>query len=174
MLGQFLGDFVKGSVEESDFPEGVKEGIRAHRRVDASGDRHEFIRLAKSFVPSHQKRYVGIVLDIYSDHLLIRLWEDIMDSPFQDVLHAIHDLLRVPPVPLPPAAARTASALLDYRILESYADADNLPRIVNRIGTRLRKPVELSPVLVHLLRHEHQFLDAFPRYFEDMRKAAAM
>jgi acyl carrier protein phosphodiesterase len=140
--------------------------------VDAAGDQHDFTRFAKSLLPSHQKRYAGVVLDVYSDYLLILVWDQVMEEPLPSVLSDIHDLLRTPLLPLPPTAARTASALLNYRILESYADADNLPGMVDRIGTRLRRPVSLSSLLFSLQRHEPELLDRFIDYYADMQQVA--
>jgi len=172
MLGQFLGDFTKGAIKDLPFSTRVKMGIRAHRSVDAGGDQHAFTRIAKRWLPSHQRRYVGIVLDVYTDYLLTQCWEDLMDKPFRVVVGDIHGVLQNPPEDLPRSAERFASALLDYSLLESYQDPFQLPEILDRIGSRLRRPVRLSEIVEVLHQHEDELLDLFPGYFQDMKKLA--
>jgi len=169
LLGQFLGDFVRGSVDELPYSNAILRGIRAHRRIDAVGDRHSFTHAAKALLPASERRYGGIVLDLYSDLLLHANWTRVMPADLDRFIDHAHALLTDPPVPLPPNAARHARIVVDHGLLMAYADPDELGAILDRIGRRLRRPVRLSPLLHKLLRRETWFHDAFPAYFEDMR-----
>lgn len=170
MLGQFLGDFTKGPVEDLPFSPEIKQGIRAHRAVDAQSDQHVFTATAKARVPKEHRRYVGIVLDVYTDYLLTVLWDDLMDDPHRKVIHSIHTALKQPDTLLPRPAERYASALVTYNILTAYGNADELPDILDRIGSRLRRPVTLSAIFRNLQPHEPELLSLFPGYFRDMQQ----
>ena len=172
MLGQFLGDFTKGPVEDLAFSHVIKQGIRAHRAVDARSEQHVFTSTAKARVQREHRRYVGIVLDVYTDYLLTVLWDDLMDDPRRQVIQDVHTLLEQPDIPLPRPAERVASALVTYNILEAYGDPDELPEIMDRIGSRLRRPVALSEVFREIQPHESELLDLFPEYFRDMQRIA--
>lgn len=170
MLGQFLGDFVRGPVEESGYPEKVQRGIRAHRRVDAAGESHSALRSVKELLPGKEKRFGGILYDLYGDYLLHRNWDRLIALPWKDAVTGIEDLLSSPPLPLPERAAGYADYLLRYRILQAYEQAEQLPDIFDRVGRRFRRPVALADMLKRLREHEPRFLREFPGYFEDMRK----
>lgn len=53
LLGNLLGDFVKGDPTEQ-YPQSLVQGIRLHRWVDAYTDSHPVMKAAKSlFLPNN-------------------------------------------------------------------------------------------------------------------------
>ena len=64
MVGNFLGDFVKGS-ELQYLPAELETGIRLHRSVDVFTDQHPAIIKLKSAFPPSIRRMAGITIDIY-------------------------------------------------------------------------------------------------------------
>ena len=92
-IGQFLGDFCRGRVEDLPYPPGVLHGIRGHRRVDAVGDRHAFTQGAKTFLAPEQRRYGGLVLDLLCDWLLHENWDSVSQENKWDVITDCEELL---------------------------------------------------------------------------------
>jgi acyl carrier protein phosphodiesterase len=173
MLGQFLGDFVKGPVSDTPYSQRVRQGIQAHRRIDASGDRHSFTRFAKSTLPERHRRFAGVVLDVYSDHLLLNAWEDLVEAPLQSTLDCFYGCLEELPENAPASASRTAGVMVSYRLLEATGDPRNLSEILRRIGTRLRRPPPFQEVLERFQEQEEGFQKRFSDYFRDMQREAA-
>ncbi len=68
-VGNFIGDFVKGSRFES-FPKGIRKGIIMHRKIDSFTDSHEVVIDTKAFIRPVFGRYSGIILDMYFDYFL--------------------------------------------------------------------------------------------------------
>lgn len=68
-VGNFIGDFVKGS-KLDDYPDSIRKGIRLHRLIDSYTDSHEVVVGAKAFIRPAFGRYSGIVLDMYFDYFL--------------------------------------------------------------------------------------------------------
>jgi acyl carrier protein phosphodiesterase len=169
IMGQFLGDFSRGRVETLPYSENVKKGIRAHRRVDAAGEMHPFLKKAKALLPERDRRFGGILLDLYGDYLLHCCWEEIMDRTWGEAFSEIDTFLRSPPHSFPAGAARYAEFLVRQDLLEAYRDPQALPEIFDRVGQRFRKPVALSPLLCVLQEQEAQFIQDFPSYFADMK-----
>lgn len=56
LLGNLLGDFVKGDPTEQ-YPQSLVQGIRLHRWVDAYTDSHPVMKAAKSLFPSSSSRH---------------------------------------------------------------------------------------------------------------------
>ena len=68
-IGNFIGDFVKGS-QFNDFPEGIRNGIILHRSIDHFTDNHEIVKETISFLRPDFGRYSGIIIDMYFDYFL--------------------------------------------------------------------------------------------------------
>ena len=82
-----------------------------------------------------------------------------------------YDLLARPHPPLPPAARRFATLLLDHHLLEAYADPREIQDVLRRMSQRLRRPYDLSALLPKLMRHETELREGFPSFFLEMREA---
>jgi acyl carrier protein phosphodiesterase len=61
LIGNFLGDFVKGTPESlrERFPEAVIRGIRKHRAIDVFTDSHRTFRKAKALLEPGRRRLPG-------------------------------------------------------------------------------------------------------------------
>ncbi len=68
-VGNFIGDFVKGSRLDA-YPEEILRGIILHRQIDCYTDSHPIVRDTITLLRPHFGRYSGIVVDMYFDHLL--------------------------------------------------------------------------------------------------------
>ena len=70
-IGNFIGDFVKGS-KLKNYPDEIRQGIVLHRLIDEFTDNHEVVKETVNFVRPAFGRYSGIVVDMYFDYFLGR------------------------------------------------------------------------------------------------------
>lgn len=82
-LGNFLGDFVKGS-PDGLFSERTVQGIRLHRFVDSYTDQHALIKSCKPLFPKSLRRFSPIALDMFWDHCLAKHWLQFHANPLVD------------------------------------------------------------------------------------------
>ncbi len=68
-VGNFIGDFVKGS-QLNSYPERIRKGIRIHRAIDSFTDSHKVVRETVAFLRPAFGRYSAIVADMYFDYFL--------------------------------------------------------------------------------------------------------
>ncbi|MFN5494587.1 MAG: DUF479 domain-containing protein, partial [Bacteroidota bacterium] len=69
VLGNFIGDFIKGH-QWQNFPPGIQKGILLHRRIDDFTDHHLLVRESKKiFLPSYHP-YSGVIIDVLFDGFL--------------------------------------------------------------------------------------------------------
>lgn len=165
-IGGFLGDFVRGPLR-GDYPSTVEQGIRLHRRIDAYVDEQpELVNVLELF-ESPMRRYAGVVADIVFDHCLASDWSTYYDESLGVFCEQFYTQLVEFEHPLPDRAAYFASRAPKIGWLESYADLDNLDRILNAVGTRFRKPVPLHDAMrvirPNLDRIRHDFHRLYPR-----------
>ena len=68
-IGNFIGDFVKGS-RMNDYPERIRNGIILHRKIDSFTDSHVVVKETIIMLRPTFGRYSGIIVDMYFDYFL--------------------------------------------------------------------------------------------------------
>ena len=72
-VGNLLGDFARG-IDQSTLNPAVRAGLKNHRAVDRFTDSHSRIAEIKQCFSPGRRRFAGIALDVYFDHLLMNHW----------------------------------------------------------------------------------------------------
>ena len=68
-IGNFIGDFVKGS-KHAHYPPEIQDGIKLHRLIDEFTDSHPVVRETVKMLKPTFGRYSGIMADMYFDYFL--------------------------------------------------------------------------------------------------------
>lgn len=166
-VGGLLGDFVKGPLR-GELPATIEEGIRLHRRLDTYTDQHPAFVAATHCLPDHWRRYRGILLDIYFDHLLAGRWQDYHAEPLPVFCSRFYRHLAHHHIWLPPRARHFCEVAPRVAWLESYASADVLPRMLNNVGKRLRRPMPFGEAWPSLEQERLALLDHFTVLMADL------
>ena len=74
MLGALLGDFAFGRQGLERFGREAHREILLHRRIDRHTDTHPEVLALRACFADGTRRFAGIALDVYVDHLLARDW----------------------------------------------------------------------------------------------------
>lgn len=168
MLGAFLGDFVKGR-DLSRFAPVVAREIRLHRRIDSFTDAHPVVTAAQAlFKPAH-RRFAGIALDVFYDHVLARDFERHAGQPLDGFAQRAYRVLEQQLPERPPAARRVAARMSAHDWLGSYADFGQAAMALRNIGRRLsRGGAELEACARDLEQHYDSLASGFPKLLEDL------
>lgn len=70
LVGNFIGDYVKGRKILETFPENIKKGILLHRKIDAFTDQHPQVLKSKIYFRPAYRLYAGPCVDHLFDHFL--------------------------------------------------------------------------------------------------------
>lgn len=138
MLGALLGDFVKPNSGAS-FSADTEAEILTHRKVDAFTDSHPIVLDAKRLFTGPRRRYAGILLDVFYDHLLARSWAHYCDVPLDGFIQRFYAALTAAADTLPANLARAAPWMIEQDWLGTYLDYAGVEIAVRRISTRLSK-----------------------------------
>ena len=159
LFGNLIADGVKGS-DLSDWSDAIANGIRHHRRVDATIDTHPEVLAARARAPHGGRRFAGIALDMMWDHFISR------DLDNEALVSRCYHLLETRPAP-----ARLASmvpALVAQDWLRGYADFGFTCNAVAGLGRRLSGPNRLAE-LVPWLEKDYVILEqSFVRLWPDI------
>ncbi|SDU11814.1 acyl carrier protein phosphodiesterase [Halopseudomonas salegens] len=138
-LGSVLGDFVKGPVPTLALPVGVREGIWLHRRIDGYTDQHPLVLRSKQRISPLRRRYAGILVDMYYDHLLARHWSRFHPEPLDGYAAGMYRHLLGQRELMPERARRVIELMAEHDWLSSYAQLDNLHGAVDNLARRLSR-----------------------------------
>lgn len=70
LVGNMIGDYVKGLKALETLPEGIREGVLLHRKIDAFADTHPASQKAKTFFRKDYRLYAGAFVDSLYDHFI--------------------------------------------------------------------------------------------------------
>lgn len=170
MLGSLVADFLRGSIDPA-LPAGVREGIALHRSVDAWTDAHPQVVAARGLFEPPYRRYAGILVDIWFDHLLARDWPRHAAGELPDFSRQVQALLRDRAADLPPRMHGFARYLLATELPAAYARKTVIGSVFEGVSQRLSRanPVgsalpAIEAVAVPLQRHFEAFFPALVQH----------
>lgn len=137
LLGNFLGDFVKGS-QLQHFHFEIEQGIRLHRSIDMFTDTHPKIIELKKIFPKSIRRMAGVVIDIYFDYLLMQHWDRYSSTEFTKVFAEFYEHLERFSLPENTYFTKQSERLSTYRWLSDYIHIESCFRAFVSIEGRLK------------------------------------
>lgn len=158
-LGGLLGDFVKGPMTSIVLPEPVRQGIWLHRSIDAFTDRHPLVARSKARVTGERRRYAGIMVDMFYDHLLAHHWEQFADQSLDEFTSRMYQVVLAQQALMPTRARAVLVRMAEEDWLGSYAQLQNLHLALNNMARRLR-PGNPLPGAVDELEENYQGFEA--------------
>jgi acyl carrier protein phosphodiesterase len=167
MFGSLIADFLRGAVDPA-LPHGVRTGIALHRAVDRYTDAHPQVVAARSLFDPPLRRYAGILLDVWFDHLLARDWPQYADGSLHAFSHVVQDLLGTRPAELPPRMHHFARYVRAHDLPEAYRDAATIAAALHGLSQRLNRANPLAEALPVLQAHAGALDHAFAAFFPDL------
>jgi len=174
LLGNFLGDFVKGN-PDGKFNKSIVQGIRLHRFVDSYTDNHALVKLAKPFFPKPLRRFSPISLDMFWDHCLAKHWLSFHENSLahfsvqaQSIIAAEKSELLLP---LPERFEKISSLVWQGKWFEHYENIDNIEFALQRIAARSPRMGPLADTFMTLSEHYEPLTELFFELYPDVLKA---
>jgi acyl carrier protein phosphodiesterase len=173
VLGNFFADMVKGKAINTFHPT-IKEGILLHRKIDAFTDNHPvFLESANRLKPKY-RMYSKVIVDIYYDHFLARLWDDFTQVDLTDFVQNVYRLLALNYLILPKRAKRILPYMITQNWLASYASFRDLERVFWGMSRRSSYNSGMENAVEDLqkdhLLYQHEFQAFFPDIIDFVQK----
>ena len=166
-LGNLLPDLVSVSVLAALPPE-FQPGIRRHRQIDAFTDAHPVFRQSIQRLGPSFRRYGGVLIDMFYDHILAREWDSLAAQPLPAFAAEVYASLDADCPALPAEALHRLESMRTTDWLCSYREIAGITEALTRIGRRLRRPVELAPAVAILEGDYQLFLGDFREFFPQL------
>ncbi len=138
MLGNLLGDFVKGYIDHT-YNKEISKGIRMHRRVDAFTDSHEKFLASKRLISKERRRFAGIIIDMSFDHFLAKNWSSYSSVELSDFINKAYNLLIKHASILPNRLRLFIPRMIEEDWIGSYERLEGIGKSLDGISRRLKK-----------------------------------
>jgi acyl carrier protein phosphodiesterase len=157
LVGNFMGDFVKGPLEDR-FSPGIRRGVLLHRRIDSHAETDPFFRASRQRLDPLYGLYRGVLVDLFYDYFLVNSWHQWCDEPLDAYLTRTRRIIEAHRGSLPPAMHRLVPVIFE-ELLPSYGSVAGIATALARISRRVQRPNPLAGGESELLRH-HDGLSA--------------
>lgn len=172
MVGAILGDFVKADAVDGFDPVIARE-IRLHWRVDAFTDGHEVTRSLKQRFDAGHRRFAGIVLDLYFDHLLARAWPRYGDVTLPAFCARVYAGFGKWRHALPERAQAAGDAMAAQDWLGRYGEAGAMREAVGRVAARLSRNGDVLLACLDAIESDPMPVErGFDRFFPELVRFA--
>ncbi|HEV7490838.1 MAG TPA: ACP phosphodiesterase [Rhodanobacteraceae bacterium] len=173
IFGSLIGDFVRGAIDPA-LPSGVREGIVLHRAIDTYTDAHPEIAAARPLFEPPFRRYAGIMLDMWFDHLLAREWRHYGDGALDDFSRRVRSLLDSRRTLVPARMHGFVAYLHAHDLPAAYRDTPVIGEALGGISSRLTRPNPLRDALPVLVALDAELQARFDRFFPQLHAFARM
>jgi len=137
MVGNFMGDAIKGSAHRS-LPDDVAKGVLMHRWIDSEADSHPASSASRASLRPILGRMSAVGLDLLHDHFLARNFESVLPSwslePFVGHVEAI---LIGRQQEMPERSQRFLQAMVQHRWLVGYGQRNEMIKVCASMDARI-------------------------------------
>ena len=166
-LGNILPDIVSAPLL-AEMPSEFQRGIQRHRQIDAYTDSHAIFRRSVQRLNPPLRRFGGIIMDVFYDHFLSRDWPSFSSTPLPEFVSEFYASFESHRPELPPEAYARLRQIQAGDLLCSYGDVSGVAQALQRIGFRLRRPVDLAQSISVLERDYNSLHADFAAFFPEV------
>jgi len=170
LVGNFMGDFVKGPLADR-FPERIKQGINLHRRIDSFAGRSELFQQSRRRLDSYYGLYRGVMIDLFYDHFLVTEWHDWSDEPLSDYLVRTRAVITRHYEVLPERLQKLVPMIFE-ELLPSYGEVNGIARALERMSRRVVRSNPLAGGEAELELHFEELRSDFRGFVPLVRRFA--
>jgi acyl carrier protein phosphodiesterase len=169
-VGNLLGDFARG-VDQQQLTPAIMAGLRNHRAVDRFTDNHPLVQEMKSGFSSQRRRFAGIALDIYFDHLLINHWDNFEQRSLADLIAGFYQHMTEGQEMMPGGnMRRVTKRMIEYDWFGSYREIDAIAESLDRVAERIRFANQFNNAIEDLQRNHDMIRDGFFEFYPQLQQ----
>ncbi len=171
-IGNLLGDFVKGRIDQKDslYSQGIIKGIETHFKVDKFTDTHEIFKRSKKRIYQSQGRFSGVLIDIFYDHFLAKNWSSFSEENLETFAKNIYNILQKNHYLLPEKLQLILPRIILENWLVSYQQTEGIKRTCQRLAKRIKRSNYCAIAHEDLQHNYHELESDFLLFFPQLVK----
>ncbi len=170
LVGNFMGDFVKGPLADR-FPERIELGINLHRRIDSFASRDDLFQQSRRRLDHRYGLYRGVLVDLFYDHFLVMEWHKWSDEPLDRYLARTRSIIEQQYGELPERLQKVMPVIFE-ELLPSYGEVSGIGSALERMSRRVVRKNPLAGGEAELERNYDGLRYDFGRFMPGIRRYA--
>jgi acyl carrier protein phosphodiesterase len=172
MFGSLIGDFVRGRIDPG-LPPAVRAGVALHRAIDVYTDGHAEVSSARALFVPPLRRYAGILIDVWFDHLLARDWSAYGDGALEDFSRRVREVIDASSKLVPERMRGFVTYLRAHDLPAAYRDTAMIGDVLRGMSQRLSRENPLAEALPVLVALDVPLARHFRAFFPELQSFAA-
>lgn len=165
LVGNFIGDFIKGRQALSQFESRIAKGVELHRAIDEFTDNHPIVHESKDRLRPKYRHYAGVIVDVFYDHFLATHWREFHHQSLEafaaDTYRSIDSFSTI----LPLRFKHMFPYMIRGNWLVNYSKISGIHRALSGMASRSPYESKMEHASGDLEKHYQEFSDEFKRFF---------
>ena len=170
MVGNFIGDFVKGRNVLEQFEPDIARGIELHRAIDEYTDHHPVVQNSKIRLRPKYRHYAAVIVDVFYDHFLSRFWNNYHTEPLEKFSASVYAILEENWRVLPADVKNMLPYMTKHNWLLNYGTFDGIGKALTGMSRRTRHDSKMDESIIDLQENYDEFKSEFELFFPDLKK----
>lgn len=167
LVGNFIGDFVRGNLEEQ-FAADIVKGILLHREIDAFTDSHPLVKKTQELLKPNFGRYSLVITDMFFDHFLSRNWNDYDKRSILEFTGWVYEVIEQHEAILPQKFLAPFTYMKRENWLAAYGTMEGIQRSFTGLSYRTTFHSNMERAPAFLRAHYAFFEESFKQFFEEL------
>jgi acyl carrier protein phosphodiesterase len=172
MVGNFVGDFVKGRDFLTRYESDIVMGIELHRSIDHFTDTHKIVQQSKKRISGKYRHYSGVIVDVFYDHFLASTWSTWHSMPLAEFAQYAYEHLRKAEAILPEEVSHMLPYMIKGNWLVGYSKVEGVHRALSGMASRTPYESKMEQASVDLQEHYELFAADFAAFFPQLKEFA--
>ena len=165
MVGNFIGDFVKGKAALQTFEPEIVRGIELHRSIDLFTDRHPVVTESKNRLRPKYRHYSGVIVDVFYDHFLARSWNSFHSQLLPDFAEQTYGTIDRYNSILPQEVKYMMPFMTKGNWLVNYAKVEGIHRALSGMAHRTSYDSKMDEAMGDLVKDYDFYQAEFNTFF---------
>jgi len=167
MVGNFIGDFVKGS-QIKNYNQDIQKGIRLHRAIDSFTDSHPVVLESKKRLRSKFRHYSPVIVDVFYDHFIARDWKKFSSEPLIEFTLRFYKLMEQYQEVVPKGVSHMLYHMSTGNWLYNYQFLEGINKALTGMSRRTKFTSKMELATSSLEEHYSQFENEFHTFFPEL------
>jgi acyl carrier protein phosphodiesterase len=169
MVGNFIGDFVKGRNFAEQYEPQVAKGIELHRVIDEFTDRHPIVLQSKIKLRPKYRHYAGVIVDVFYDHFLSKYWDEYHPIPLPSFAKNVYGIMMDHQLILPTVVKKMLPYMIKDNWLVNYGNLPGIGQALSGISRRTRYESKMNESVHELEAFYDEFKSEFQTFIPELK-----
>lgn len=165
MIGNFMGDFIKGRAYLNQYDSEIIKGIDLHRSIDEFTDSHAIVTQSKNRLRPKYRHYSGVIVDVFYDHFLASNWNQFHPLPLAQFAQQAYRTIQSFDAELPAELNHMMPYMINGNWLLNYSNLEGIHRALSGMARRTPYESKMEEAVTDLRENYDAFKDEFMEFF---------